>query len=396
AELRRRLLAPPWPSRAPDENLADLAAAVAANRRGAAALARLAAAEGADVVAAAMAGLEARAETLLRRALARLAGERPGRMVAEDRLDDGSPLRVAIELLDDGAARYAAGAVAGKPRAPAVRIDFTGSAGVHPGNLNATPAIVTSVVLYVLRLLVGEPLPLNEGLARPVELIVPEGMLAPPFPDDPARCPAVVGGNVETSQRLVDLLLAALGLAAGSQGTMNNVLWGGAGFGYYETVAGGCGAGPGFAGASAVHSHMTNTRATDPELLERRYPVRLDRFAVRRGSGGTGRWPGGDGVVRETTFLAPLTLSLLTQHRTTAPRGAAGGADGAPGRQRLVRASGEVEELPSIAGRDLAPGDRLILETPGGGGWGPPEADRRDEPPPPPRAPSPTMHSPPP
>ncbi|HEX2162937.1 MAG TPA: hydantoinase B/oxoprolinase family protein [Thermoanaerobaculia bacterium] len=360
-ELRRRLNAPPWPSRAPEENLADLAAQVAANRRGAAAVARLAAEEGAGEVAAAMAGIEARAETLLRRALARWAAERPGRRTAEDRLDDGAPLRVAVELL------------APRPGAPAVRIDFTGSAGVHPGNLNATPAIVRSVVLYVLRLLVGEPLPLNEGLMRPVELIVPEGLLAPPFPDDPELCPAVVGGNVETSQRLVDLLLAALGLAAGSQGTMNNLLFGGAGFGYYETICGGCGAGPGFAGASAVHSHMTNTRATDPEVLERRYPVRLDRFAVRRGSGGAGRWPGGDGVVRELTFLAPLTLSLLTQHRAADPRGAAGGADGAPGGQRLVRATGEVEELPAIAGREVGPGDRLILETPGGGGWGAPE-----------------------
>jgi 5-oxoprolinase (ATP-hydrolysing) len=389
-ELRRRLEAPPWPSRAPEENLADLAAAVAANRRGAEALARLAAVEGSDVVAAAMAGLEARAEALLRRALARLAAERPGRMQAEDRLDDGSPLRVAVELLGAGSADATGGAAglgsgtgAGASTepleavadAPEIRIDFTGSAPVHPGNLNATPAIVRSVVLYVLRLLVGEPLPLNEGLARPVELIVPEGILSPPFVDDPRRCPAVVGGNVETSQRLVDVLLAALGLAAGSQGTMNNVLFGGAGFAYYETVAGGCGAGPGFTGASAVHSHMTNTRATDPEVLERRYPVRLDRFAVRRGSGGAGRWPGGDGIVREMTFLAPLTLSLLTQHRTTAPRGAAGGSPGTPGRQRLLRAAGETEDLPPIAGREVLPGDRLILETPGGGGWGAPDAD---------------------
>jgi 5-oxoprolinase (ATP-hydrolysing) len=408
--VRRRLAAPPWPSRAPDENLADLAAAVAANRRGAAAVARLAGEHGADTLAAAMAGIEARAETLLRRALARLAAERPGRREAEDRLDDGAALRVAVELLDGARDGQSA---ASRP----LRLDFTGSAPVHPGNLNATPAIVRSVVLYVLRLLVGEPLPLNEGLARPVELIVPEGMLAPPFPDDPALCPAVVGGNVETSQRLVDLLLAALGLMAASQGTMNNLLFGagappaasreldvgtttpappllagdapvgdvisgGRGasraFGYYETVAGGCGAGPGFAGASAVHSHMTNTRATDPELLERRYPVRLERFAIRRGSGGTGRWPGGDGVVRELVFLAPLSLSLLTQHRTAGPRGAAGGHPGAPGRQRLVRADGTAEDLPPIAGRDLAPGDRLILETPGGGAWGPPDPSPPD------------------
>jgi 5-oxoprolinase (ATP-hydrolysing) len=230
--------------------------------------------------------------------------------------------------------------------------------------------VVRSAVLYVLRLLAGEELPLNEGLLRPVELMVPPGMLAPPFADDPARCPAVVGGNVETSQRIVEVLVEALGLAAASQGTMNNVLFGDARFGYYETVAGGCGAGPGFAGASAVHSHMTNTRITDPEVLERRYPVRLERFAVRRGSGGAGRWRGGDGVVRELTFLAPVSLSVLTQHRREGPAGAAGGEAGAPGRQRVVRAGGEVEELGAVDGRELAAGDRLVLETPGGGGWG--------------------------
>jgi 5-oxoprolinase (ATP-hydrolysing) len=357
-EVRRRLTEAPYPSRASEENLADLAAAVAANRRGAEALRRLAEAEGAEAVAAAMAGLEARAEGLLRRALDRLRRARPaGRREAEERLDDGSPIRVAVEIAGEGDTARA-------------RIDFSGSAGVHPGNLNATPAVVRSAVLYVLRLLVGEPLPLNEGLARPVELVVPPGLLAPPFPDDPRRCPAVVGGNVETSQRIVDTLLAALGLAACSQGTMNNVLFGDGRFAYYETVAGGCGAGPGFAGASAVHSHMTNTRATDPEVLELRYPVRLERFAVRRGSGGAGRWPGGDGVVRELTFLAPLALSLLTQHRREAPYGGDGGAPGARGRQRVLRAGGEAVELGPVDGCDVSPGDRLLLETPGGGGWG--------------------------
>jgi 5-oxoprolinase (ATP-hydrolysing) len=183
-------------------------------------------------------------------------------------------------------------------------------------------------------------------------------------------CPAVVGGNVETSQRVVDVLLEALRLAAGSQGTMNNVLFGNERFGYYETVAGGTGAGPGFAGADAVHSHMTNTRITDPEVLEHRYPVRLERFAIRRGSGGAGRWRGGDGVVRELTFLEPVSLSLLTQHRVAGPRGMAGGGDGAPGRQRLLRADGTAEELAPVDGREAEPGDRLLLETPGGGGWG--------------------------
>jgi 5-oxoprolinase (ATP-hydrolysing) len=180
----------------------------------------------------------------------------------------------------------------------------------------------------------------------------------------------VVGGNVETSQRLVDTLIKALGLAACSQGTMNNLLFGNARFGYYETVCGGAGAGPGFPGASAVHTHMTNTRITDPEVVEHRYPVRLERFGIRRGSGGEGRWPGGDGAVRELTFLEPMSLSLLTQHRVEAPFGLAGGGPGRPGRQTLVRASGEVEELASVDGREVGPGDRLVLETPGGGGCG--------------------------
>ncbi len=172
------------------------------------------------------------------------------------------------------------------------------------------------------------------------------------------------------AQRLADTLLKALGLAACSQGTMNNVLWGTERFGYYETVCGGAGAGPGWAGAHAVHSHMTNTRITDPEVVEHRYPVRIERFGVRRGSGGAGRWPGGDGAVRETVFLAPMSLSVLTQHRVAGPYGANGGADGAPGRQQVVRAGGEVVELGSVDGVEVDAGDRLVLETPGGGGWG--------------------------
>ncbi len=341
----------PWPSRAVDENLADLAAAMAANHHGAETLRRLVADHGRPRVAAAMTALRARAAAQLRGALRRLGD---GRREAEQRLDDGARLRVAFEV-----------------RGERLRVDFTGSSPVHPGNLNATPAVVRAVVLYVLRLLVAEPLPLNEGLLEPVELVIPEGMLNPRFPDDPSLAPAVVGGNVETSQRLVDTLIAALGLAACSQGTMNNVLFGDGKFGYYETVCGGCGAGPGFAGASAVHSHMTNTRITDPEVLEHRFPVRLERFAVRRGSGGDGAFRGGDGTVRELTFLAPVSLSVVTQHRVEAPFGGGGGGAGARGRQRLLRASGAVEELASVDGREVEAGDRLVLETPGGGGWGP-------------------------
>ncbi len=265
------------------------------------------------------------------------------------------------------------------------------------GNLNATPAIVRSAVIYVLRLLVRDPIPLNEGLMRRVNLILPVGMLNPDF----STSPAVAGGNVETSQRLVDTLLKALGAAACSQGTMNNLIFGpatGDGAGYYETICGGCGATARAPGASAVHSHMTNTRITDPEILETRFPVRLEMFEIRRGSGGAGRnetrlsepgvdslvsgmrpgsesratlgHAGGDGVVRAITFLAPTSLSLITQHRTSGPYGIEGGDAGTPGRQRVICASGEVVVLPPIAAYELAAGDTLIMETPGGGGWG--------------------------
>jgi 5-oxoprolinase (ATP-hydrolysing) len=368
-ELRGLLASAPWPSRAVEENLADLAAALAANHRGAEALRALAAAHGREEVRRQMRGLAGRAGDRLEAAL-RWLGD--GVYRAEERLDDGSPLVAAVEVAGGRA-----------------RISFAGSAPVHPGNLNATPAVVRSAVLYVLRLLVeaaseaeaeahgtagaGAALPLNEGLLRPVELEVPRGMLDPEFSDDPRRAPAVVGGNVETSQRLVDTLLKALRLAACSQGTMNNVLFGTDRFGYYETVCGGTGATAGRHGASAVHSHMTNTRATDPEVLEHRYPVRLKRFAVRRGSGGAGRRRGGDGAVRELLFLAPVSLSVLTQHRRERPYGVDGGEPGAPGRQRVVRAGGEVEELEPVDGRELRAGDRLVLETPGGGGWGSPD-----------------------
>jgi 5-oxoprolinase (ATP-hydrolysing) len=350
-ELRRILTTAPHPTRALAENLADLAAAVAANHRGAELLSALVREHGAEAVAGYMETLKRRAEERVREALAEVGD---GVYEAEEKLDDGSALCARVEIREGRAV-----------------VDFAGSAPVHPGNLNATPAVVRSVVLYVLRLLVREPLPLNEGLLRAVEVRVPRGLLSPDWPDDPARAPAVVGGNTEVSQRLVDTLLKALGLAACSQGTMNNVLWGTERFGYYETVCGGCGAGPGWEGASAVHSHMTNTRITDPEVVEHRYPVRVERFAVRAGSGGAGRWPGGDGAVRETVFLAPMSLSVLCQHRAEGPYGMEGGLPGAPGRQRVVRATGETVELSSVDGCEVGPGDRLVLETPGGGGWGP-------------------------
>jgi 5-oxoprolinase (ATP-hydrolysing) len=351
SEVRGLLEGGRYPSRAVEDNLADLRAQVAANHRGAALLREMARAHGSDAVRRYMGALQARAERRAREALGRVPA---GRYEAVERLDDGSRIHASIRIAGGEA-----------------RVDFAGSSPVHPGNLNATPAIVRSAVLYVVRLLVDEPLPLNEGMMRPVELAIPTGLLNPDFPADETQAPAVVGGNTEVSQRLVDTLLKALGMAACSQGTMNNVLWGSADFGYYETVCGGSGAGPGWAGESAVHCHMTNTRITDAEVVEHRYPVRVERFEIRRGSGGAGRWPGGDGAVREIAFLKPMSLSVLTQHRVERPYGGAGGEPGAAGRQTVVRADGGSFELAPVDGCEMEPGDRLILETPGGGGWEP-------------------------
>lgn len=356
AEIAALLREAPYPSRAPEENVADLEAALAANRAGVRALEALAARHGRERVSHFMARQKEDAARRLELALRRLP---VGELAAAERLDDGHTIAVRATIDEAADGRR-------------LELDFAGTSPSHPGNLNATPAIVRSAVLYVLRLLLAEDLPLNEGLLERVELKLPECFLAPAFAGDPRSCPAVVGGNTETSQRLVDTLIKAFGLLACGQGTMNNVLFGDGGFGYYETVCGGAGAGPGFAGAAAVHTHMTNTRITDPEILERRYPVRLERFAIRRDSGGAGRWRGGDGVLREYRFLRRLELSLLSQHRVEAPFGAAGGGPGERGRQTLLRRDGRAEELPGVAQATVEPGDRLLLETPGGGGWGPP------------------------
>jgi 5-oxoprolinase (ATP-hydrolysing) len=343
----------PYPTRALADNLADLRAMLAAIIRGREALSHLADAVGFEHILEHMDALRAQAAQQVGLALERLPnGKHEGRQL----LDDGSPLAAKFTIDGDHAV-----------------LDFEGSAGVHPGNLNATPAIVHSVTMYVMRLLVDVDLPLNEGLLEPIEIRIPEGLLNPPYVADATMCPAVVGGNVETSQRLVDTLIEALRLAGCSQGTMNNVTFGDDNFGYYETVGGGSGAVDGFAGASGVHTHMTNTRITDPEVLEHRYPVRLKRFAMRPGSGGDGLWRGGEGLIREIEFLAPLELSILSQHRVSAPFGMAGGGPGAVGRQVIVRTDGTHDELAGVDGSVVGTGDRLILETPGGGGYGEPE-----------------------
>jgi 5-oxoprolinase (ATP-hydrolysing) len=262
--------------------------------------------------------------------------------------------------------------------------DFTGSSGVHKGNLNATPAIVNSVVIYVLRLLITENIPLNEGFMKNVALIIPKNsILNPDFTwngmlfrsgDDgitfrPTENPAVVGGNVETSQRLTDTILKAFKLLACGQGTMNNVLFGNKNFGYYETICGGAGAGDGFDGADAVHTHMTNTRITDPEILEFRYPVRLDKFKIKENTGGKGQFNGGNGIIRQLTFLEPIELSVLSQHRKVAPFGMNGGKNGQRGRQYLILKNGQKKALKHIDGAELMAGDSFVIETPSGGGY---------------------------
>ncbi|WP_340104737.1 hydantoinase B/oxoprolinase family protein [Rhodohalobacter sp. 8-1] len=339
-----------WPSRSIHENMADLQAAVAANHRGAEELRKIATQFEVSEVTRYMDKLKKYAAGRMRSTLKKL---RDGSYHAEEEMDDGSKLVVSCEVKEDS-----------------VSIDFTGTSGVHSGNLNANPSIVSSVVMYVLRLMVDEPLPLNDGLLDPVKLIIPNGMLNPNFTDDPSDCPAVVGGNIETSQRLADTLLKAFGLSACSYGTMNNVLFGNESFGYYETVGGGTGAGDRFHGSDAIHQHMTNTRATDPEVLEHRYPVRLDRYSIRKNSGGKGKWNGGDGLVREMTFLEPVSLSVLAQHRVVEPYGLNGGKNGQTGKQWIESKDGSQTELKWRDGADLNNGDRFVLHTPGGGGYG--------------------------
>ncbi|MFM7606111.1 MAG: hydantoinase B/oxoprolinase family protein, partial [Prosthecobacter sp.] len=303
-EISRLLASSPHPTRNLADNLADLHAQLAANLQGAERLKALAS----DSLSENMQSILDRSGEVMRVQIERF-GEKA---CAIGKLDDGQQIAVSLKQTQ-------------KECHAALEIDFSGTSDVHPRNLNATPAIVRSAILYVMRLWLQEDLPLNEGLMEPLEISLPVSMLNPVFTGDPANDPAVVGGNVEVSQRLVDTLIQALKLQACSQGTMNNFLFGSSEFGYYETIAGGSGAGEGYDGAHALHTHMTNTAITDPEILESRYPVRLRQFAIRHSSGGNGQWRGGDGLVREFEFLQPLTVSMLTQHRVEEPYGLHGG-----------------------------------------------------------------------
>ncbi|MFN4193070.1 MAG: hydantoinase B/oxoprolinase family protein [Tabrizicola sp.] len=344
-ETRALLGSGRWPCRSPDQNMADLKAQVAANETGRRELMRVVAQHGAEVVAAYMGHVQRNAEECVRAVI--------------DRLSDGAfrlPLdigaEIAVRVTVDRAARSA-------------KIDFTGTSAQHPGNYNAPQAVTRAVVLYVFRTLVGKPIPLNEGCLKPLEIVVPEGTLLNP------RAPAaVIAGNTEISQSACNALYGALGVVAASQGTMNNFIWGNDRFQNYETIAGGTGAGPGFAGCDAVQSHMTNTRMTDPEVLEKRFPVRLEGFGVRHGSGGAGRWPGGNGAVRRLRFLEPVTVTTLCGSRKVAPFGAGGGGPGALGENLVHWPDGRIERLEGNDERDLPAGALFEMRTPGGGGWG--------------------------
>jgi 5-oxoprolinase (ATP-hydrolysing) len=364
-ELRRALSSGPFPSRAVEQNIADLHAQIAANHRGAVLLNELVGRHGEGVVQAYMTHIQQAAAAKMRSALRGISN---GVYQFRDELDDGWPIAVTLTVRDGEAV-----------------VDFSGTGPVHPGNFNATPAIVVSAVLYCLRCLIQDDIPLNAGVLEPVRIVIPPGLLDSPSNPDATLCPAVAAGNVETSQRIVDVVLGALGVAAASQGTMNNLAFGDDQFGYYETIGGGAGAGPTWDGASAVHTHMTNTRLTDPEVLEARYPVRLRRFSVRRGSRGAGARFGGDGIVREIAFLAPLNVSLVTQRRGRAPFGLKGGNAASAGRNLLMRKTvvetgaidDRTEVLPAAWNGDVGAGDVIRIETPGGGGFGHPVA-RRD------------------
>lgn len=335
----------PYPARNIEQNLGDLRAQIAANARGRDELMKMVDLFGIETVTSYMGHVQRNAEEQVRRVIGVL---KDGHFDLE--MDSGAHVRVAVSI--DHAARSA-------------RIDFTGTSEQQPGNFNAPSAIVRAAVLYVFRTLVDDDIPLNDGCLQPLEIIIPDGsMLNPSYPA------AVVAGNVEVSQAVTNALYGALGVLAAAQGTMNNFTFGNETYQYYETICGGSGAGPGFDGTDGVHTHMTNSRLTDPEVLEWRFPVLLDSFRLRSGSGGVGRWKGGEGVERRIRFLEPMTAAILSNNRRIRPYGVAGGGDALPGGARVERADGGVEVLSATAKADMGAEDVFVIETPGGGGYG--------------------------
>jgi 5-oxoprolinase (ATP-hydrolysing) len=342
---RELLLSGQYPCRNVDQNLADLEAQIAANNVGVAQVLAMVERFGLDVVHAYMQHVQDNAAESVRQVLATTTG---GHFVYP--MDNGCQVEVDIKV--DQVKREAV-------------IDFTGTSPQFHGNYNAPTAVCLAAVLYVFRCLVDDDIPLNEGCLEPLRVIVPpRSILSPEYPA------AVIAGNTEVSQCVTDALFGALGVLASSQGTVNNTVYGNDQYQNYETICGGTGAGPGHAGTSAVHSHMTNTRLTDPEILEWRFPLRVDSFSIRPNSGGQGAYPGGDGIVRELTFLEPMTLTLLGSHRLTDPYGLAGGGSGARGHDFIRRANGRVDELGGTDEAELGAGDTFVQETPGGGAYG--------------------------
>jgi 5-oxoprolinase (ATP-hydrolysing) len=344
-ETRSLLAGARYPARNIDQNMADLRAQVAANQKGVDELRRMVNEFGRDVVLAYMGHVQDNAEAAVRRVIGALADGH-----YRYPLDNGAVIDVTIRV--DASTHSAT-------------IDFTGTSDQLPNNFNAPRAVCMAAVLYVFRTLVDDDIPLNAGCLKPLTVIVPRGsMLNPAYPA------AVVSGNVETSSAITNALYGALGRVASSQGTMNNFTFGNETYQYYETIAGGSGAGDGFNGSDAVQTHMTNSRLTDPEVLEWRYPVRLESHRIRAGSGGAGRWHGGNGAVRRIRFLTPMTASILSNNRVHAPFGAQGGAVGALGANYVERSDGTREALGHIGRTQMLPGDIFVVETPGGGGFG--------------------------
>ena len=348
--LAKTLNQGPYPSRAIAENIADIKAAVASLKAGEKAIQDYCKTMGKENLFFYMNKLLRNTSNLLADSLKSFESRV---LHAREEMDDSRAIQVAVSFLNG-----------------TWIFNFDGTSGQHPGNLNANESIVHSAIMYVLRLIVNRDIPLNEGLMTNIEVKLPNSFLNPKFSDDPKKCPAVVGGNTEVSQRLVDTLIKAFGLAACSQGTMNNLLFGNEGFGYYETICGGTGASENQAGRSAIHQHMTNTRITDAEDLERNYPVRLHEFSIRKNSGGDGTNKGGDGIVREIEFLEPVEFTLISQHRKIQPYGMNGGGNGMCGAQKIIRKNGDEVELAGVDQANLNIGDRIRIETPGGGAWG--------------------------
>ncbi|MGK7935412.1 MAG: hydantoinase B/oxoprolinase family protein, partial [Xenococcaceae cyanobacterium] len=334
----------PYPARNPHQNIADFKAQIAANNRGVNELLKMVEQYGLETVQTYMQFVQDNAELAVKKAIAFL---KNGEFIYK--MDNGAKIQVKVEL---------------ERQKNHATIDFTGTSPQLKSNFNAPAAVTQAAVLYVFRTLVKDSIPLNAGCLKPIDIIIPEGcMLNPTYPA------AVVAGNVETSQTIVDALYGALGVMAASQGTMNNFTFGNNQYQYYETICGGSGAGDGFNGTDAVHTHMTNSRLSDPEVLEFRYPVRLESFSIRQDSGGKGKYCGGNGVVRKIRFLESMTAGILSSHRFIPPFGLKGGEAGKVGKSYLERQDNTIEELASTATVEIQSGDLFVIETPGGGGY---------------------------